>query len=88
MVTKSGHEVNGVPKTMSAAEFKAKCLRVMDQVSATGEPVIVTKRGRPVAQVVPIGTKSRSLRGFLKGSVKTGRDIIGPITVPWNAERS
>lgn len=41
-------------RTMPAGEFKAKCLAVMDEVQASGEPVIVTKRGRPVARLVPL----------------------------------
>jgi prevent-host-death family protein len=40
-------------RTMPAGEFKAKCLAVMDEVQATGEPVIVTKRGRPVVRMLP-----------------------------------
>ena len=74
-------------RAMSAAEFKAKCLQVMDQVAATGEPVVVTKRGKPVAQLGPVRTTPRTLRGFLKGSVKTGRDVINPIGVTWDAAR-
>jgi prevent-host-death family protein len=42
-------------RTMAAGEFKAKCLAVMDEVAATGEPVLVTKRGKPVARVVAPG---------------------------------
>lgn len=41
-------------RTMPAGEFKAKCLAVMDEVQATGQPVIVTKRGKPVARLTPI----------------------------------
>ena len=40
-------------RTMAAGEFKAKCLAVMDEVNSTGEPVLVTKRGKPVARVLP-----------------------------------
>jgi prevent-host-death family protein len=40
-------------RTMAAGEFKAKCLAVMDEVNSTGEPVLVTKRGKPVARVFP-----------------------------------
>jgi len=40
-------------RTMAAGEFKAKCLAIMDEVSATGEPLLITKRGKPVACVVP-----------------------------------
>ena len=56
-----------MPRAMSAAEFKAKCLRIMDEVAATGEAVTVTKRGKPVARLVPVATKSRTLRGRCQG---------------------
>ena len=74
-------------RMMSAAEFKAKCLQAMDQVAATGEPIVVTKRGKPVAQLVPVTRKPTSLRGFLQGRVSTRRDIIRPVDVAWDAER-
>jgi prevent-host-death family protein len=73
--------------TMSAAEFKTKCLQIMDRVATTGEPVVVTKRGRPVAQLAPVTAKPRTLRGFLKGSVKTGPDVVRRVGVIWDAER-
>ena len=73
---------------MSAAEFKAKCLRVMDDVAASGKSVIVTKRGKPVAQLAPISKKPATLWGFLKGRVKSRGDIISPVGVTWDAERS
>ena len=41
------------PRTIPAGEFKAKCLKLLDEVQRTGEELIVTKRGRPVARVVP-----------------------------------
>src|SRR2546428_3184707 len=56
-----------------AGEFKAKCLEAMDEVASTGEPIIVTKRGRPVAQIVPITQRPKSLRGFLRGSTEYAR---------------
>ena len=77
-----------MPRTMTAAEFKAKCLQAMDHVAATGEPIVVTKRGKPVAQLGPVVQKPKTLRGFLKGQIKSGRDIISPINVKWNASRS
>jgi prevent-host-death family protein len=40
-------------KTMAAGEFKAKCLKVMDRVNKTREPVLITKKGKPVAKLVP-----------------------------------
>lgn len=77
-----------MPRTMSAAEFKAKCLQAMEQVATTGEPVIVTKRGKPIAQLAPITRKRKTLRGFLKGRVKGRKDIISPVKVVWDADRS
>ena len=76
-----------MPLIIPAGEFKARCLQAMDQVAATGEPIIVTKRGRPVAQIAPIALKPKTLRGFMKGKVKAGKDIISPIKVSWNAAR-
>ena len=74
-------------RTMSAAEFKARCLQVMDQVAATGEPVVVTKRGKPVAQLGPVSRRPKTLRGFLKGRVKSGKDVVSPIDARWHATR-
>ena len=43
-------------RTIAAGEFKAKCLAVMDEVQATGQPVVVTKRGKPVVRLTPVIT--------------------------------
>jgi prevent-host-death family protein len=40
-------------RTICASEFKAKCLKLMDQVAATGDTLVITKRGKPVARVLP-----------------------------------
>lgn len=68
---------------MPAGEFKAKCLAVLDRVARTGEQVVVTKRGTPVARVVPIET----VRLSLAGSVTTRGDIVGPILDSWDLDR-
>jgi prevent-host-death family protein len=75
-------------KTMRASDFKAKCLSAMDQVASTGEPIIITKRGKAVAKLAPIGAKPKSLRGFLKGRVKSAGDVVRPIGADWYADRS
>ncbi len=74
-----------MPKTMSAAEFKAKCLDVLDQVAARHEPVVVTKRGKPVAQVVPIVKRPKQLWGAMKGEIQIRGDIVSPLDVAWEA---
>ena len=74
-----------MPKTMSAADFKAKCLDVLDQVAERREPVVVTKRGRPVAQVVPIVKRQKQLWGAMKGEIEIRGDIVTPLDVEWEA---
>ena len=60
---------------IAASEFKAKCLRLLDEVEE-GETLVITKRGRPVARVVPVSPPRRSLRGTWKGLVKIKGDIV------------
>jgi len=72
-------------KTMSAAEFKAKCLDVLDQVAARHEAVVVTKRGKPVAQVVPVVKRPKQLWGAMKGEIEIRGDIISAVNVEWEA---
>jgi prevent-host-death family protein len=74
-----------MPKTMSAAEFKAKCLDVLDQVAARREVVVVTKRGKPVAQVAPIVRRPKRLWGAMKGEIDICGDIVAPLDVEWEA---
>ena len=86
MVTKAVRK-KPVPSTISAAEFKAKCLDLMDSVAETGASIVVTKRGRPVAVLAPVRAARGSLRGFMKGRMKILGDIVSPIDVVWDAER-
>ncbi len=65
-------------KQMRASVFKARCLTVMDDVQATGEPVIVTKRGKPVVKVVPVEAEN-DLFGFMAGKFKIVGDIESPV---------
>jgi len=75
-------------KMIGAAEFKAHCLRILDEVERTGEPITITKRGRPVAEVKPVGRESPpSFIGSMKGSASWSGDIVSPVyDGPWNAE--
>jgi prevent-host-death family protein len=66
-------------KRIAAGEFKAKCLAIMDEVAARKESVVITKRGKPVAKLVPVGTEtSDDIFGFLKGKGVVKGDIVGP----------
>lgn len=60
-------------------EFKAKCLKLMDEVAVTGEELVITKRGKPVARLVPATEERPSLFGSMKGTVKIMGDIIEPL---------
>ncbi len=72
---------------INAAEFKAKCLKLLDQVAATHEPLVITKRGRPVAKLVPIEDEARPpLFGYMKGTGQILGDIVNVPHEPWAAE--
>ena len=68
-----------------AAVFKAECLRLMDEVARTGEPVVITKHGRPVAQLVPIPAEPRSLFGYMKETLRITGDVVAPTGETWEA---
>jgi prevent-host-death family protein len=72
-------------KQITASAFKAKCLQLMDEVAATGKPIIITKNGQPVCQLVPYRPKPKTLYGALKGSIVLTGDLIAPLDVPWEA---
>jgi prevent-host-death family protein len=72
-------------KTMKASECKAKFLGVLDEVAATHERVIVTKNGKPIAEIVPFVEKPKSIIGALKGSVTIMGDLDEPTGEDWEA---
>ncbi len=72
-------------KTMNAARFKATCLAVLDQVAQSGHGVVVTKRGKPVARVVPMVNRPDRIVGAMKGEIEVYGDIISPLGVEWEA---
>ena len=71
-------------KLMRASVFKARCLSVMNDIQATGEPVIVTKRGKPVVKVVPVKPEQDDIFGSMADEVKIVGDIESPV-VPLKA---
>lgn len=78
-----------VPKTIPAGEFKAKCLALIDEVSQSRVPLVVTKRGTPIAQVVPLGPPEAQKVPSLLGSVRYTSDdeLLAPIPAAWDAEK-
>ncbi len=71
---------------MSAGRFKAQCLKLMDEVGARREEVVITKRGRPVAKLVPYEETPVPIRGFLKNTVTILGDVVSPVDEAWDAE--
>ena len=72
------------PKSIAAGAFKARCLKLLDEVAETGQEVIVTKRGKPVARLVPLVPK---VHKSLLGSVLKQGDLVAPIGGHWDADR-
>lgn len=68
-----------------AAVFKAECLKLMDQVEKTRQPIVITKHGRPVAQLGPVPASPRSFFGYMNNTVKITGDIVAPPDVKWSA---
>jgi len=77
-------------KKIAAGEFKARCLTLMDDVQATRQPILITKRGKPVAKLMPVANGKRDKWiGRLNGKFKVTGDIVSPV-VPledWEALR-
>lgn len=76
-------------KTMPAGFFKARCLKIMDQVRSTREPVTITKKGKPVAKLVPVDEASDEVFGCLTGEIEIAGDLLSPLVPPedWDALR-
>lgn len=84
-MTVSGSETPQGAMTIKASEFKARCLKLMDEVAETGKEIVITKNGRPVSRLVPHVERPRSLFGIDKGKIEILGDIIEPIDVEWDA---
>ncbi|OIR00447.1 hypothetisches protein [mine drainage metagenome] len=72
--------------TIGAGDFKAKCLKLLDEVAEHREPLVITKRGKPVAKLVPMPPDTR-LFGALAGSVLAETEIVGPIDSEWDSAK-
>ena len=69
-------------KKMAAGEFKVHCLRVMDEVQSKRQAVLITKRGKPVAKLVPVEKEADDIFGFFKGKGTITGDIVSPVLTP------
>ena len=71
-------------KTIPAGKFKARCLAIMDEVQAKRQAVVITKRGKPVAKLVPVEEEKDDIFGFMKGkgTIEIKGDIVSPVLTP------
>ncbi len=73
-------------RTIKASEFKAKCLKLMDEVANSGVEIVITKNDRPVSRLVPYRDEEPSMFGRDRDKIRILDDIIEPIDVQWDAE--
>lgn len=76
-------------RKIAAGEFKARCLKIMDEVHHRRESVLITKKGVPVAKLVPADAAPADVFGCLAGTAQIVGDIVSPVTDPsdWGATR-
>ncbi len=73
----------GGPRTIKASEFKAKCLKLMDEVAKTGEEIVITKNGLPVARLAPCSQKPKDWFGQDRDKIRILGDIVSPMPENW-----
>ncbi len=71
---------------IGAGDFKAKCLSLIDDVADTRTELVITKRGRPLAKLVPMDNAMPPLFGYMGGSITIHGDILAPIDLDWEVE--
>ncbi len=69
-------------KKMAAGSFKTNCLAIMDEVQAKHETVVITKRGKPVAKLVPVDSETDDIYNFLAGKGTVAGDVLSPAISP------
>ena len=85
------HGLIAAMETIPVSQFKARCLAILAKVQKTGQPILVTRFGEPMAEVIPPPSPARPDRwlGSLEGSVQIIGDIVSPTTTEddWEALR-
>jgi prevent-host-death family protein len=79
--------MDDVRQTIGAGEFKAKCLRLLDEVARRQVAIVITKRGKAVAKLVPIEEKPVDIYGCMAGTARITGDVVGPIAgMEWGGD--
>ena len=73
-------------QSLKASEFKARCLKLMDEVNRTGEEIVITKNGKPVSKLVPYRVTASTLLGLHKDKVSSGDEDIFSTGETWEAD--
>ena len=76
----------GESRMIKASEFKATCLRLMDEVARSGQEIVITKNGRPTARLLPYRKRFGDWFGADRDRIEITGDIISPMDVEWEAE--
>ena len=71
------------PRTIKASEFKAKCLKLMDEVAESGEQIVITKNGKAVAKLSPYREKPDVIFGIDRDIIQIHGDIVSPMPAEW-----
>jgi prevent-host-death family protein len=72
-------------KKIAAAVFKAQCLSLMEDVRSTRQPIVITKRGKPVAKLVPVDGEKDDFIGRLKGQIEIVGDLDSDAPEAWES---
>ncbi len=72
-------------KTVAATEFKAHCLAFLEQVRQTRQTLLVTRHGKPVAEISPYAPRGEGSVNALKGSILFQEDLISPLQEKWDS---
>ncbi len=70
-------------RVIMASEFKARCLKLMDEVAETGEEIVITKNGRPISRLTPYWRAKPAPFGADIGRMKILGDIVSPMPPEW-----
>jgi len=76
-----------IMQILKASEFKARCLKLMDEVQETGEEIVITKHGKPVSKLVPFRVKASSLFGLHKNKISSQDHDIFSTDEKWEADQ-
>jgi prevent-host-death family protein len=73
-------------KKVAISQFKAHCLEIIESLQSDHQPIIITKRDKPIAKVMPLENEKIPLFGMFRSKGKINGDIISPIEEKWNAQ--